>query len=89
VVPGRYPGSNWLTGSQHQVNATLATRSFHADDSRRPFSFPVATRQAMWNWLDLERRHLEIPDVHLGVARAENANLTAVKLSVIRPFKHS
>src|SRR6266542_5440156 len=23
----RYPGSNWLTGSQHQVNATLATRT--------------------------------------------------------------
>ena len=27
VVPEGYPGSNWLTGSQHQVNSTPGTRT--------------------------------------------------------------
>jgi hypothetical protein len=45
VVPERYPGSNWLTGSQHQGKATLSTRSSRAHDTWRPFSCAVAARQ--------------------------------------------
>src|SRR5690242_16953899 len=48
VVPERYPGSNWLTGSQHQVNATLATRTVPRQRYSRPvalFHAPVAARK--------------------------------------------
>jgi hypothetical protein len=48
VVPEGYPGSNWLTGSQHQVNATPATRTVPTPRvSQRSLIFhpPVAARQ--------------------------------------------
>ena len=45
MVPERYPGSNWLTGSQHQVNATLHARSSRSHRSSRTFSSPVAALQ--------------------------------------------
>jgi hypothetical protein len=56
VVPERYPGSNWLTGSQHQVNATLATRTSLANDAPRltqPFMPRWRPLRAMSNWLEL------------------------------------
>ena len=54
MAPVRYPGSNWLTGSQHQVNATLATRTVPRKRYRaRPRFFIRSWRpaRAMWNWL--------------------------------------
>jgi hypothetical protein len=60
VVPEGYPGSNWLTGSQHQVNSTLvlgrsAARVPTVARQHSRFHSPVEARRAMWNWLDLEQ----------------------------------
>jgi hypothetical protein len=56
VVPEGYPGSNWLTGSQHQVNSTLvlgrsAARVPIVARRHSRFHSPVEARRAMWNWL--------------------------------------